>query len=89
MFEHHDRELVAAVHRLQGELMGIAQVIVDAQARLETAIAANSTKVDALIAAVAAGGTPDPTSATAAEQAQIADAINASAAEVEAINAKS
>lgn len=62
--------------------MAIAQAILDAQARLDTAIAANSTKIDALIAATTGSASPD-------EQATIAAAIAASAAAVEANNAKS
>lgn len=62
--------------------MAIAQAILDAQARLDAAIAANSAKVDALIAAGTGAASP-------AEQQQIADTIAASAAAVEATNAKS
>jgi hypothetical protein len=61
----------------------IAQAILDAQARLTTAVAALSTKVDTLIANQA-----DPNAATLAEQATIATAINDTAAAVEAIAAK-
>ena len=60
--------------------MAIIQAILDAQARLDAAIAANSAKVDVLIAGQ--GG------ATVAEQQTVAEAVNASAAAVEATNAK-
>lgn len=76
--------ILEVIERQQGELLVIAQAIQDAQAKLDAAIKANSDKVDGLLSALTnAGG------ATAAEEQQIADAINASAAAVEAINAKS
>ena len=70
-WEHHEEKEMA-----------ILQAILDAQAKLDAAVAANSAKVDALIASGTGG-------ATVAEQQTIADAINASAAAVETTNAKS
>lgn len=61
--------------------MAILQAILDAQAKLDAAVTANSAKVDALIAGTTGGATP-------AEQQAIADAIAASAAAVEATNSK-
>jgi hypothetical protein len=61
--------------------MAIAQSILDAQARLDAAIAANSAKVDQLLAGQSGAMTP-------AEIQQVADAITASATTVEATNAK-
>jgi hypothetical protein len=61
--------------------MAVLQAILDAQAKLDAAVTANSAKVDALIAAGTGG-------ATVAEQQTVADAIAASAAAVEVTNAK-
>lgn len=63
--------------------MAILQGILDAQARLDTAVAAVSTKVDTLIA-----NQTDPTAMSVAEQQQVADQITASAVAVDAVVAK-
>ena len=62
--------------------MAVSQSVLDAQARLDAAVAANTAKVDALLAAAQGSATP-------AEQDQIANNIAASAAAGEATNAKS
>jgi hypothetical protein len=70
-------------HKLfRSKLMAKLQAILDAQARLDAAVQANTAKIDALIAAQAGSATP-------AEQAEIAAAIDASAAALDANNAKS
>lgn len=61
--------------------MAIAEAILEAQARLDAAIVANTAKVDALL-------TVSTGTMTAAEQQQVAEAIAASATAVEATNAK-
>jgi|ERR1043165_602366 hypothetical protein len=82
---HQLRDLEHLLHKIKHALealMAVAQSILDAQAKLDAAVAANTVKVDALIATVQGSATP-------AEQDQIANAIAASAAAVEATNAKS
>jgi hypothetical protein len=67
---------------IQGaQLMAITQAILDAQARLDAAIQANSTKLDEVLAQV-------KEAMTSTEQQQMAEAITASAVALEAINTK-
>lgn len=57
--------------------MAIAQSILDAQAKLDSAIAAVSDKVDALITASASAMTPDDIAAVASKASDQAAALEA------------